>query len=131
MYTCWECLESFQSEKVLFQHLDKHFNETVKEESYFPDIVKTEESDAPGLGLNLRDSYNIMSTSYEKDDNSDTLSQVTAPDSWSSQSMTKSENSMKAEPINSVPTQPSTGAFRCEYCDEEFQMKANLVQHVY
>eukprot|EP01083_Nonionella_stella_P082227 226952_1 len=130
MYTCWECLESFQSEKVLFEHLDKHFSETVKEESYFPDTVKAEESDAFCLGLDLGDSYNI-STSIEKDTNSGTFSQVAATDGWPSTSTIESENPVKVESIDSVPTQPSTGAFRCEYCDEEFQMKAHLIQHVY
>eukprot|EP01083_Nonionella_stella_P286428 974972_1 len=104
MYTCWECLESFQSEKVLFEHLDKHFSETIKEESYFPATVQTEESAASGLGLNLRDSYNIMSTSYEKDDTSGTLSQVSSTEDRSS--TTKSENPVKVEAIDSVPTQP-------------------------
>eukprot|EP01083_Nonionella_stella_P286427 974970_1 len=131
MYTCWECLESFQSEKVLFEHLDKHFSETIKEESYFPATVQTEESDASGLGLNLGNSYNIMSTSYEKDDNSAKLSQVASTEGWSSTSTIKSENLVKVESIHSVTTQPSTGAFRCEYCDEEFQMKTYLIQHVY
>eukprot|EP01083_Nonionella_stella_P058956 154324_1 len=128
MYTCWECLESFQSDKVLFEHLDKHFNETVKEESYFTDTVKTEDSGA-GLGLDIGDSY--IATSSEKVINSGRCSQVSAIEGWSSTSTINPENPVKVESIDTVRTQPSTGAFRCEYCDEEFQMKAHLIQHVY
>eukprot|EP01083_Nonionella_stella_P082224 226949_1 len=129
MYACWECLESFQSGELLLEHLNKHFSESIKEESCVSDTVKTEVSDAC-LGFGLGDSYN-MSTSNEKDINSVTFSQVTCTEFRSSTSTIKSENPVKVESIDSVPTQPSTGAFRCEYCDEEFQMKAHLIQHVY
>eukprot|EP01083_Nonionella_stella_P196176 722010_1 len=82
MLTCWECLESFQSETFLFEHLEKHSSETVKDESHFSTVVKTEGpgSDSSCLDQSnaIGDLYSILSTESAKDDYSD-MSQASTP----------------------------------------------------
>eukprot|EP01083_Nonionella_stella_P082223 226948_1 len=110
MFTCWQCLKSFQSEQLLLEHLAKHSNgpDFVKGEYYDSDTVKTEGSDTC-LDLNAEDSYNLSAECYKNEHS--IMSQVMIQGVQSSASTIKSENSVKIESIDSVPTQPSTGAF--------------------
>eukprot|EP01083_Nonionella_stella_P273733 928858_1 len=107
----------FHSKNLLFENLCKHSNWTVNEEPH-------------ATGLNIGDSFNI-SVDNSKDDTQSTL-QVPIPEEPPSGLVVNYLNIVKFEHIDSARTQPSTtSSFSCEYCGEEFQMKAHLIQHVY
>eukprot|EP01083_Nonionella_stella_P074174 201074_1 len=107
----------FHSKHLLFENLCKHSNWTVNEVP-------------PATGPNMGDSFNV-SVDNDKDD-TQSIAQVPIPEAPPAGLVVNYLNMVKFEHIDSARTQPSTtSSFSCEYCGEEFQMKAHLIQHVY
>eukprot|EP01083_Nonionella_stella_P115068 340731_1 len=78
----------------------------------------------------MGDSFNV-SVDNDKDD-TQSIAQVQIPEAPPAGLVVNYLNMVKFEHIDSGRTQPSTtSSFSCEYCGEEFQMKAHLIQHVY
>eukprot|EP01083_Nonionella_stella_P210864 762972_1 len=121
-YTCWQCLDSFPNSKILFNHLETTHTIT-KKEDMADDILTT----SSGSSVGECDNDEIQSSEPTGTEDFTPLLDTNMPFSSPniSKSVVKSEFS---EHI--ISPQIISNSFRCEYCNETFNLKDKLIQHV-